>query len=199
MNDAFSSTERATLYALDHVIWSAIFLMRCYKAGGPVAFTLSDGSRLEGVVHPEWASEGTDLKVTAMDLKSAYKQLPLSPLDYNKSIVSLWNPDTRSVACFECKVLPFGASASVHNFLRVSSFLQAAGCALGILWSSYFDDFPMLSHRLHVGSTLTCAKTMLTLFGFLYSEEKLLPLRIVLKFSASCLTWGAAPMARCLF
>ena len=33
----------------------------------------------------------------------------------------------------------------------------------------------MLSHTLHVGSTLTCAKTLMTLFGFLYSEEKLLP------------------------
>ena len=53
--------------------------------------------------------------------------------------------------------------------------MTAAGCALGILWSSYFDDFPMLSHTLHVGSTLTCAKTLMTLFGFLYSEERLLP------------------------
>ena len=27
VNDAFSSSERATLYALDHIIWSSIFLM----------------------------------------------------------------------------------------------------------------------------------------------------------------------------
>ena len=33
----------------------------------------------------------------------------------------------------------------------------------------------MLSHTLHVGSTMTCAKALMTLFGFLYSEEKLLP------------------------
>ena len=72
-------------------------------------------------------------------------------------------------------MLPFGALARVHNFLRVSAFLQASGCALGILWASYFDDFPMLSHTLNVGSTMTCAKALMTLFGFLYSEEKLLP------------------------
>ena len=175
MNDDFSTTERATLYAMGHFVWSAIFLLRCYRSGGPVSFTLSDGSVLEGCVHPDWISTKTGLKVTAMDLKSAYKQLRLSPLDYNKAVVSLWSPRDNDIACFECRVLPIGASASVHNFLRVSAFLQAAGCALGILWSSYFDDFPMLSHALHVGSTLTCAKTLTTLFRFLYSEEKLLP------------------------
>jgi hypothetical protein len=116
-----------------------------------------------------------DLRITAMDLKSAYKQLPLSPMDFDKSVVSLWSVEDRDVKCFECHVLPFGASASVHNFLRVSAFLQAAGCHLGIIWMSYFDDFPMLSHSLHVGSTLACAKGLMSLFGFVYSEEKLLP------------------------
>ena len=84
VNDTFSTTERATLYAMDHIVWSAIFSLRSYKLG--------DGSVLEGYVHPDWISTKTGLKVTAMDLKSAYKQLPLSPLDYNKSVVSLWSP-----------------------------------------------------------------------------------------------------------
>ena len=175
VNDAFSSTERATLYALDHLVWASIFLMRLYKCGGPFSFTLSDGTVLEGCVHPEWTVNVTDLRITAMDLKSAYKQLPLSPLDFDKSVVSLWSAEERDVRCFECHVLPFGASASVHNFLRISAFLQAAGCYLGIIWMSYFDDFPMLSHGLHVGSTLACAKGLMSLFGFVYSEEKLQP------------------------
>ena len=175
VNDAFSSTERATLYALDHLVWASIFLMRLYKSGGSFSFTLSDGTVLEGHVHPEWMANATDLKITAMDLKSAYKQLPLSPLDFDKSVVSLWSPEDKDVRCFECHVLPFGASASVHNFLHVSAFLQAAGCYLGIVWMSYFDDFPMLSHSLHVGSTLACAKGLMSLFGFVYSEEKLQP------------------------
>ena len=34
---------------------------------------LSDGSVLEGYVHPDWISTKIGLKVTAMDLKSAYK------------------------------------------------------------------------------------------------------------------------------
>ena len=82
----------------------------------------------------------TELKITAMDLKSVYKQLPLSPADYNKAALSVWSSKDCDVACFECRVLPFGASASVYNFLRVSAFLRAAGSSLGILWAGYFDD-----------------------------------------------------------
>ena len=155
------------------IIWGFHLLDEVYKSGGSFSFTLSDGTVLEGHVHPEWMANATDLKITAMDLKSAYKQLPLSPLDFDKSVVSLWSPDDRDVRCFECHVLPFGASASMHNFLHVSTFLQAAGCYLGIVLMSYFDDFPMLSHGLHVGSTLACAKGLMSLFSFVLKRSSL--------------------------
>ena len=175
VNEAFSSTERASLYALDHLVWISIFLSRLYTVGGEFSFELEDGTILSGFVHKDWLEAGVDLKVTAMDLKSAYKQLPLSSLDSDKAVISLWSDAHQDVRCFECATLPFGASASVHNFLRVSAFLQAAGCALGLLWTSYFDDFPMVSHALHTTSTLACAKGLMSLFGFVYSEEKLAP------------------------
>eukprot|EP00435_Cladocopium_sp_Y103_P038385 s723_g10.t1 len=175
VNESYSSTERASLYALDHLVWMAIFLMRLYKYGGEVSFELSDGSLLKGYVHHEWLGTPVDLKTTAMDLKAAYKQLPLNPKDVDKAVVSLWSEADQGVRCFECMTLPFGASASVHNFLRVSAFLQAAGCAAGLLWTSYFDDFPMLSHVCHTTSTLACAKGLMSLLGFVYSEEKLDP------------------------
>eukprot|EP00435_Cladocopium_sp_Y103_P066897 s26_g29.t1 len=175
VNESYSSTERASLYALDHLVWMAIFLMRLCKYGGEVSFELSDGSVLKGYVHREWLCTPVDLKITAMDLKAAYKQLPLNPKDVDKAVVSLWSEADQGVRCFECLTLPFGASASVHNFLRVSAFLQAAGCAAGLMWTSYFDDFPMLSHVCHTTSTLACAKGLMSLLGFVYSEEKLDP------------------------
>ena len=175
VNETFSSTERASLYALDHLVWVSIFLARLYTVGGEFNFELEDGTQFSGFVHKDWIEAGVDLKVTAMDLKSAYKQLPLSPLDSDKAVISLWSEEHQDVRCFECATLPFGASASVHNFLRVSAFLQAAGCALGLLWTSYFDDFPMVSHAMHTTSTLACAKGLMSLFGFVYSEEKLAP------------------------
>ena len=37
VNDTFSSTERATLDALDHLVWASIFLMLlCWKSKGPL-------------------------------------------------------------------------------------------------------------------------------------------------------------------
>ena len=133
------SLQRATLYALDHLMWMSIFLARLYRQGGEFKFELEDGSVLIGYVHKDWLEAGVDLKVTAMDLKSAYKQLPLSPLDSDKAVISLWSEEDCEVRCFERNTLPFGASASVHNFLRVSgAFLRAAGvlwefCGLAIL------------------------------------------------------------------
>ena len=37
VNDTFSSTERATLYAWDHLVWASVFLMRLrWKSKGPL-------------------------------------------------------------------------------------------------------------------------------------------------------------------
>ena len=80
MNETFSSTERASLYALDHLVFGfQFFSARLYTVGGEFNFELEDGTRLSGFVHKDWIEAGVDLKVTAMDLKSAYKQLLLSP------------------------------------------------------------------------------------------------------------------------
>lgn len=130
---------------------------------------------LRGYVHPEWIRSGVDFNITALDLKSAYKQLPLSPKDYGKAVVSLWDQQVQDIRCFIARTLPFGASGSVRNFLRISEFLQAVGSEMGILWANYFDDFPMVSHRLHTASTMAGAKGILALMGFDFAEDKLEP------------------------
>ena len=91
-------------------------------------------------------------------------------------MVTLWSPSERRVDCFIMKVLPFGATASVHQFLRLSSFLQAIGRFIGLTWASFFDDFAVLSHAMHEASTVTSAVTLLNLLGFQYSKNKLQPL-----------------------
>lgn len=175
LNQTYSSTERATLYAMDHLLWASLALMRLYSSGGEFVFELDDGHTLRGFVHKDWIDQEVLLHTTAVDLKAAYKQLPLHTQDYNKAVVALWNGEERCVECYVSKTLPFGASASVHHFLRVSAFLQAAGTELGVLWTNYFDDFPVVSHRLHTASTMSSIQGMLKLFGFAYAEDKLKP------------------------
>ena len=50
VNDAFSSTERASLYAMDHLVWLTIFLCRFYRHGGEVSFELTGGTILREVL-----------------------------------------------------------------------------------------------------------------------------------------------------
>ena len=75
--------------------------------------------------------------------------------------------------CYVSRVLPFGASASVHHFLRVSSFLQASGLHMGLCWAAYFDDFALLTHECHETSSMNAALDLLDVFGFQYSKDKL--------------------------
>ena len=63
----------------------------------------------------------------------------------------------------------------MHDFLRVSTLLHAAGCALGVCWASYFDDYPMASHALTESSTMAACKSLLSLLGFDYADDKLNP------------------------
>ena len=72
------------------------------------------------------------------------KQLPtqrrcLYDLD---AYLVVYCPETRKPEVFKQKVLPFGSVASVTAFLRVSQAIWKIGTVLlGLMWSSYFDDF----------------------------------------------------------
>ena len=61
----------------------------------------------------------------------------------------------------------------MHHFLRVSSFLQAAGLHKGLCWAAYFDDYALLTHECHEKSSLHAALELFDVFGFLYSKDKL--------------------------
>ena len=193
LNNACCVAEKIVLQAIDHVIWSLNVLCHFYRLRGACDFTLSTGQRLVGTVHPDWERVGPDLKVSTIDLKSAYKQLPLSPCEYNKTVVCLKNPGSRETACFIMHTLPFGALASVYHFLRASFLLHALGCHLGIAWGAFFDDFPMASHSAVASSTQATVRALLSLTGFEFADDKCPPfhseveaLGVVLDVSKSC-------------
>ena len=117
----------------------------------------------------------SDLKVSTIDLKSAYKQLPLSPCEYDKTIVCLRNPESQEVACFLMRTLPFGALASVYHFLRASFLLRAVGCHPWGSMGAFFDDFPMASRNAVASSTQATVRALLNLTGFEFAEDKCPP------------------------
>ena len=94
----------------------------------------------------EAASKPSLLWSRTFDLKSAYRQLPLSEDAFRHADLSVFCPETKQPSLFQLKCLPFGATASVSHFLRAAYSLWFLGCASGLLiWTSYFDDFWCMS------------------------------------------------------
>ena len=175
LNRTFGSVERPELRTMDHVLWALVVLAQYLSFHERISFVLSDGTLLEGEVHQDWKRLKPVFKCTCVDLKSAYKQLAVAPEEHRRTVVTLWDESTNQPACYVSKVLPFGASASVRHFLRVSAFLHAAGLYVGLCWAAYFDDFAVLTHECHEKSSLNAALNLFELFGFQYSKDKLSP------------------------
>lgn len=62
-----------------------------------------------------------------IDLRKAYKNLPLSCEALNDSYISVLNPQTGRNEAFQALVLPFGARAAVMGFCRTSYGLWLVG------------------------------------------------------------------------
>ena len=173
LNRAFSSVDKISLKTMDYILWSLLTICRCCIHHGSMNFVLSDGRTLSGKVDNDWTSGVCKMKSTTLDLKSAYKQLPLHASDRNKAVVTIRNPTLRKAEFFLMNTLPFGAVASVLHFNRVSNLIWALGCHLGLVWGSYFDDFPLICPSNMEASTLSAARAMLQLLGFEFAEDKL--------------------------
>ena len=156
---------------MDHLVWAALTIFKHCLHVRHMRFTLKSGKELAAAVHDDWAND-CSMRATALDLKSAYKQLPLSQQDANKTVVTLKDPQDGQVKFFLMHTLPFGSSASV---LRVSWLLWALGCRLGLLWSCYYDDYPILCPRDLEASSMGASKAMFNLLGFQFAEDKLAP------------------------
>ena len=175
VNSAFGYSDKLDLRTLDQVIWSAAAILRAVHLGS-VEFTLSDGTVLSGPVYPAnlEGDAGAPL-ASVLDLASAYKQFALSPKCRLMSIVTLKDPTSNQCKCFEGRVLPFGATASVVHYNRIARFLQAVGFQCLIPWGNYFDDYPMISTKILAQSTMATSKAQLELLGFEYADHKLKP------------------------
>ena len=175
VNGAFGYADKLDLRTLDQIVWIGAAMARAL-ALGRVSFQLKDGTWLDAPVHKAFleGSNGQPL-LSVLDLSNAYKQFALHPDCRRYSIVTLRNPVDQTVQCFEGRVLPFGATASVVHFNKCSRLLQHIGYQLYLPWSSYFDDFPVVAPSVLAPSTMTTMTTMLDLLGFEYAKHKLKP------------------------
>ena len=66
----------------------------------------------------------------------------------------MWSPDDGCPMLFKMESLPFGATAAVAAFLRISRAIKCLGTSLGKLaWTAFYDDFICISKAEGVEST----------------------------------------------
>ena len=174
VNSAFSYCDRIDLRALDELVASCRLWTRFMLGGGPLEVALSDGTILRGRLHPSWSSSRAwQPLVATLDLRSAYKQVPLAPSNRAFSVVSLKDPESSLVSLFVGRSLPFGSTSSVINFNRLSRLLWRLGNFL--FWSNYYDDYPVVTPAALADSTRDTMLTFMRLVKFDTAEEKLNP------------------------
>ena len=174
INGAFGYSDKLDLRTLDQMIWLCCAFARAIH-DGVVRLRLSDGRILDGALHSSYGADGALPRLSVLDLSNAYKQLPLHPTNRRYSLITLKDPKSGKAACFEGRVLPFGATASVVHFNRCSRLIQRIGIHLNLLMTNYFDDYPVLAPCALCDSSMSTMTMLLQLLGFDYAEHKLKP------------------------
>ena len=118
-------------------------------------------------------SEPEDLVACTIDLRKAYKQLPVSAESLNDCFLCVHNPEHDQPSIYRTRVLPFGARAAVNGFCRCSFALFWLGVTLLQLhWSCYFDDFFLVAASAEAEHIHLIQKGFFELLGWATSSEK---------------------------
>ena len=100
---------------------------------------------LASIAHRVRGNPGVSLRAKTIDLRKAYKNLPVSERAMSDSHLLIFEPGANKPLVYRSKVLVFGARASVLGFCRTAVGLWAVGVRLLFLhWTQYFDDFFMV-------------------------------------------------------
>ena len=106
------------------------------------------------------------------DLKRAYRQLGVCEEHYRFSWIAVWSTDHQEVKLFRMKGLPFGGTASVAAFLRMSKALKELGImGASLAWSSFFDDFVCISRPEDMCSADMVVHFLFRSTGWVLSED----------------------------
>ena len=132
-------------------------------------------------------NQDTDLLVRTFDLKSAYRQIGLHHEGREAAYVAVYCPVKKTSFFFQALVLPFGATRSVHSFLRLARSIWWLGVTLlSIIWTSFYDDYIVFNPPQLEKSTGSAVSSPLRLLRWIFATEgnKAAP------FSPSCKALG---------
>ncbi|CAE7032271.1 NaCP60E [Symbiodinium sp. CCMP2592] len=106
------------------------------------------------------------------DLKSAYKQYGVHPVDRALVRLAVNKPGEEEPLLLGLNALPFGSVASVSAFLRVSFAIWKIGSVLArIVWTAYFDDFTNVCRRILKDNTAWVIECLFDLLGVRFDRS----------------------------
>ena len=105
------------------------------------------------------------------DLKSAYRQLAVSPDSNWCSYIAFFDAEAGRTLCYRMQALPLGACRSVYSFLRVVHSLWWIGVrALRLTWCCFFDDFISICRDGDSSSHDASVVRLFRLLGWKYAD-----------------------------
>ena len=106
------------------------------------------------------------------DLKSAYKQFPISEESRSLLRIAVHEPGKDKPQLMGLDVLPFGAVASVAAFLRISMAVWFIGIrCLGIYWSAFYDDYSVVCRSEMASNTSWACESLFKLLGLRFAQD----------------------------
>ena len=150
VNDAVTITNRCTVDGVDSIAATVVAFVRDLHL---------KGKKREGVLG------------MTFDLKSAYRQLAVADGSLRWARLAVYNPHEQSTELYQQYSLPFGARASVIAFIRCARMIQWLALRLGIVSTSYFDDFVVLSRHDTASNTERSFACLLDLLGWKYDQS----------------------------
>ena len=87
--------------------------------------------------------------------------------------LAVWNPDERAVKFLGINALPFGAIGSVSAFFEDihGSLVPGDSWTPRLCWTSFFDDFTVLSKRLSSNSAAIASESLFNLLGIQFARD----------------------------
>ena len=117
-----------------------------------------------------------------IDLRKAYKNLPISVDSLEDAYLCVYSPVAGKPQAFQTLVLPFGARAAVMGFCRTSYALWRIGVTLFQMhWTVFFDDYYLVASEHEARHVDLAQELIFRLLGWETSSEKEAGFRAIAK------------------
>ncbi|CAK8990901.1 Uncharacterized protein (Fragment) [Durusdinium trenchii] len=172
INSAYSVLEMLSLHDLDFNAALALTLGGLLYPKSPMTVELKNGQVLEGMIHPSLVG---DLSVwgRCLDLSKAFKQVPIASDSLGPAVLLVHDPVTSKPRFFTTQSMPFGCTASVYSFNRITrSLLHLMRHGLRLWGGVFYDDFALFEMKQMAANASRAVSLLLDALGWRFARDE---------------------------